>query len=482
MSIPSIRFKAPPRKPGQPKPLGSNSNMRRTTRTRTGHGKLYSVDFSSDSNDADDDLDELPVLKTKPKASMIEIPQSDSDDDVNGYSGTSSNNGDYNDDNNDKPPREVNWQSKSGPPANFRPRAPSQPRQRIRRNHGSIKSTSSINDSHYHNHSAQNDDENYGDGNSGDGNDVDGNVNNEEPQQHRRRVRRVKRRSIQPQQTTNYEDEDDEDLLESDEVNISKNSRQNYSTSNSNQVVNDNNSLQRNRSRTLERFRVPHTHTSDEIEIFTVVRELKKSAKKNHADFRMMKEEQAIFFSLASKDEIGQIDIISTSMPVMPNSKDNVGIIRKQNGKRFTLITNEEKENDDRESERIGLAFVKLPSDVKTKQKTFRIAIRDHDRPNYPISKRMELARLAENADEVNNIKYYTNKLPTIGPDGKPTNVFGSTFVIDSIKNYIITDENDETIYMIYKSSEGSYTVKAKYPISPIMAFSLSVSIIQDCH
>ena len=130
---------------------------------------------------------------------------------------------------------------------------------------------------------------------------------------------------------------------------------------------------------------------------------------------------------------------------------------------------------------KVALAFVKLP-DVKTKIKMLRIAFCDNDKPNYPISERRELLKIAKSGEAIKDIKQYINKIPSTGPDGKPVNMFGSTFVLDSIKNYLINDDKDELLFAIYKSAESLYTVKAKYPITPLMAFSLSISIIQDCH
>ncbi|OHT13328.1 hypothetical protein TRFO_16530 [Tritrichomonas foetus] len=409
MSIPSVHFKAPSRKPGQPK---SNAPRPPIGNKRVAD-RLVTLEFSSE-----DSSDELPVIQTrKSKHTLIDIADSSSSSEKEVEV---------------TPAKEVDWGSKNPHPANFRPRQPSH--SLVRSGRDSSANSDSLPSASDHNHSDS---------------------------QHSGRRRRRVRRPIQ--KVIIEEEEDKSDDPPETEIPVHRRAAPSG----------------RQRSRTLEPH--PQRPPARNIETFTVVKEVKKSKRGTNADFRMMQNETALFFSKIGKDDIGINYIISKSIPVMPDSPDNVGILRKQcHGKRYTVYGTSEKPFDDRDAEACGFAFVKLP-EVKSKQKAFRIAFREDSELYYPVSKRRELSRVAETGEAFANLKTYVNKPPTIGPDGNLINYFGTIFVVDSLKNYIVADENDKPLFMIFKSSEASFTVKAKPPITPLMAFGMSIAIIEDC-
>lgn len=501
MSIPSIRFRPPPRRISMQRsgPIYSGVNNNRPS-----NPALASFNLSS----SDDSSDDLPMIQSNTKNQMQDIPlDSSSLDEVVGIDQINDN---------DDTKNQVNWASKNAKPQdvvsqknknlNSPSNSDSQPTHTSQQEHQSNTPRSS--------HSSEEQVNSPSDS---------GKV----PQRKRKRVRkyRVPQQAEHQQQnsniiqdnqrTCNMPDSDKENEVNRDrshqsEVhskaqnhfsnsgNISLNEQNNPQLSRTNPQIRTNittkivdianypqNSFNQQRSATLNRRDMLNTaqteNQSNKIETFAVVKETKHS-RKNNADFRMMKNENAVYFARATKDDIGIFYNISKTVPIVHDSPDIVGILRKQNhGKRYTVYGMSEKLNDDRDPELLGMAFVKNP-DYKSKQKTFRIAFRKGGHINYPISKRRELSRVAEdlqlNFPEIDTL---FNKPPIIGPDGNPVSNFGKMFVVDSSKNYVINDENDQTIFMIFKSSEASYTVKTKSPFNSLMAFGLSIAIIEDC-
>jgi hypothetical protein len=55
---------------------------------------------------------------------------------------------------------------------------------------------------------------------------------------------------------------------------------------------------------------------------------------------------------------------------------------------------------------------------------------------------------------------------------------FGDGYVISSVKNFIIEDADENTLFMIYRSSAATCTVKVFPPISPLWAFAWSIAIV----
>lgn len=487
MSIPSVRFKPPQGRPMARRPTGPIRSPRPTP-------IISSISFSS----SDESSDDLPVIQTHTKNEMQDIGLDSS------YSSENLNQKDQNSDSIDDKKNEVNWRSKKTTNTDL-----------ISPKSQNVNSSSSIySDSHYQQQEQQS--QLSARSQSSEEHLNSQSDSNQNPHRVRRRVRRVRVPQNQIQQNSNNQLSYNGASEGFDEIEVTRNRTQPVirqkssgqlinSTSQPIPQLNNNNynpHVKTNVTTTTvdistlppEAFRRQRSHTlgptemlpsaeeshSGELETFTVVKETKR--KKNGADFRMMKSENAVYFAKISKDDIGIFYMVSKTIPITSDSPDIVGYLRKQNhGKRYTVYAISEKINDDRDSESLGMAFVKNP-DFKSKQKTFRISMRKNGKINYPISKRRELSRIAEDLEaKFPEIDSLFNKPPVIGPDGNPINPFGSMFIVDSPKNYIINDENDQTIFMIFKSSEASYTIKSRFPFNPLMAFGLSIAIIEDC-
>jgi hypothetical protein len=50
--------------------------------------------------------------------------------------------------------------------------------------------------------------------------------------------------------------------------------------------------------------------------------------------------------------------------------------------------------------------------------------------------------------------------------------------VMKSRKTCVITDQNDEKIFMLYKVSESWFGMRCRYPVTPFVGFGLAVAII----
>jgi hypothetical protein len=202
---------------------------------------------------------------------------------------------------------------------------------------------------------------------------------------------------------------------------------------------------------------------------FVLIREVKKMVKKGSADYRLMDRDNVVYFGhkLRGDDGIAISDSLEPSHAVL-------AVVQKQNkGKRATVINQRlQKPFDDRPAEILGMAFVHLP-ERKPKARSFRVAL-PKSGVHFPVSETRELARMAESGESSQQIQQYTN----IAAHGNVANPFGNAFLVESVKNFAVFDENGQVVFMIYKSAEGSFTVKAKSPFTPLTAFALGLVII----
>jgi hypothetical protein len=100
------------------------------------------------------------------------------------------------------------------------------------------------------------------------------------------------------------------------------------------------------------------------------------------------------------------------------------------------------------------------------------------DVASYPITEAKELARIADSGEISAKLMQFITKIPSLSPDGTPVNLFEGVFLVDSVKNFVIHDENGEIIFMLYKSAERTFNVKGKAPFTPLTVFALAVAII----
>jgi hypothetical protein len=125
----------------------------------------------------------------------------------------------------------------------------------------------------------------------------------------------------------------------------------------------------------------------------------------------------------------------------------------------------------------MGLAFYDV-EDKKLKCRSFRLCV-PLDGAYNPITEDRDLGRLAASgiADPA-HFKIYSSKLPERTPDGKLILRFGDVFVMSSIKNFIVEDEQGNCLYMIYRSSSGTCSLKVKPPFTPLLSFAIGLAVI----
>lgn len=175
------------------------------------------------------------------------------------------------------------------------------------------------------------------------------------------------------------------------------------------------------------------------------------------------------------KDDYGKVHIIYDQKPAGVPSQSGVGmLVRHQTGLRFTLY---EKVADYGTIPQIaGISFFNPKEDFKIR--SFRIALPTDDRPYIPESKKEDLSRIAKKNENVPpNVKVYQSMMPIKKPDGTFTLNLGQIILVRSTKNFCIKDENDQSLFLIYKTSEQALTVKFKPPFTALIAYSIAVAI-----
>jgi hypothetical protein len=109
--------------------------------------------------------------------------------------------------------------------------------------------------------------------------------------------------------------------------------------------------------------------------------------------------------------------------------------------------------------------------------RAFRVVL-PKKRPYQPAEKDLELCQLAKSG-VVDNARFtmYSSRIPVRAPSGGLTLAFGpETYVVKSIKNFILEDENKQPLLMIYKSSIGTCTLRLREPITPVIAFGIAIA------
>jgi hypothetical protein len=123
-----------------------------------------------------------------------------------------------------------------------------------------------------------------------------------------------------------------------------------------------------------------------------------------------------------------------------------------------------------------GFSFFDL--DKKNVARAFRVVM-PIKRPYQPETPDLELSQLAKKGTaDADKFVVYNSRLPERNREGKMVLRFGDVYVVASVKNFIVEDEKKGILFMIYRSSSSTCTVKAWAPLTPIMAFAWSLAII----
>jgi hypothetical protein len=101
--------------------------------------------------------------------------------------------------------------------------------------------------------------------------------------------------------------------------------------------------------------------------------------------------------------------------------------------------------------------------------------------PYIPPTEELGLSQIAKaKVAPWKAVRLLSSKLPTKKEDGRMCLSFGNVFVITSVKNFIVEDEQGETLFVIYRSSDTICTVKVRAPLTRLIAFGMAIAIISS--
>lgn len=196
---------------------------------------------------------------------------------------------------------------------------------------------------------------------------------------------------------------------------------------------------------------------------------------------QMTKNDILVFACQSVHDKVyKKVHIISTSNknPISFTSPHYSGmIVRHQNGSRFTVFG--KSEGGKPAPQLAGISFIDLNGD-DSRIRYFRIAIPDEGYEYIPNvnEKDKDLSKIANIGHSLPNIKVYSSALPKKHPNGRLTLDMGPYQVKRSLKNFIIRDEDNNILFLIFKSLDGICKIKAYPPFTPIVTFGLGVAIL----
>ena len=196
--------------------------------------------------------------------------------------------------------------------------------------------------------------------------------------------------------------------------------------------------------------------------------------KKSHIRFTL--EGRCVYFAKKIKKSY----IISRNQNFDKFSEDYVASLKiSKLGSRYTLLMPAGEEHGKEEAEIMGFAFYDEKQLKKLNCRAFRFAIpKEKVTPYFPATKQMNLSRIAEKNITSDDIFIYHSKFPK--KDGNKISLnFGKEYsIISSTKNFMVEDENQKLLFMIFKSSQGLCSIKFIEPLNPLLAFALSIGII----
>jgi hypothetical protein len=124
----------------------------------------------------------------------------------------------------------------------------------------------------------------------------------------------------------------------------------------------------------------------------------------------------------------------------------------------------------------VGIGFIGC-----TKQCPARaiVAVAPKVEPYWPGSEDRVLSRLAKaGTADFEKFRVYRSRLPARNSEGKLTLSFGEAFVVRSLKNFIVDDEQGQCVMMIFRSSSGTCSLKVSNEMPALTAFAIAVSVV----
>lgn len=182
-------------------------------------------------------------------------------------------------------------------------------------------------------------------------------------------------------------------------------------------------------------------------------------------EFVLQLSNENVLFAKSFRDSIGKYHRICT-LGTMPSEPPfYVGMLRHhEKSQRFTLVSNAKKRGDDREGEIFGV-YYSWGSNGR------RMTLICSERMNFPISKGNNLSRKAKYNEFDDGFRFYI-------VSQRKSDEFGESNVLESIKNFIIEDDNKNVIFKVFRTSATSFNISYKRPFDAFMAFGLGMSSI----
>lgn len=207
-------------------------------------------------------------------------------------------------------------------------------------------------------------------------------------------------------------------------------------------------------------------------------------------DVRMTKDDVLVYKTKPMKTSLGRVHVICTGEPFVENSPTHVGTLKQhESGNRFTLFAPFDEGNGQQPvfSETLGLSFLKghrvdlgVMSYVV---RVFRFILPPPNTLYKPEDKKDNLSRLAKTGEHIpERFVVHQSQIPVKGENNHLRLDFGKNYVITSVKNFVVRDEEDNVVFMMFKSSADTCTVKFAPPLTPLTAFSIAVCIVTSIH
>jgi hypothetical protein len=191
----------------------------------------------------------------------------------------------------------------------------------------------------------------------------------------------------------------------------------------------------------------------------------------------MSENDEVIYFAENKKVAGGRGWVISTSSAIFQVGSDSwAGTLNiASNNRRFGLwVPNPSMPGVP--MQHMGLAFYEV-DDKRLKCRSFRMYIPTNS-PYNPLTDEQDLAKLAAVGIPDPRFTSYSSKLPQRTEEGKLILRFGDVFVMSSIKNFIVEDAQGTPLFMIYRSSSGTCSLKVRPPFTPLLAFAMGLAVI----
>lgn len=191
---------------------------------------------------------------------------------------------------------------------------------------------------------------------------------------------------------------------------------------------------------------------------------------------QMTKNDVLVYCSHSAHDkQYGKVHFVYNKNPSKSSSQPLCMIVRNRNGTCFTIL--DKPSGSDTPHQLAGISFIDLPGD-DSRIRFFRVAIPIEGCQYIPSTKDEDLARVANIGQVKPNVQIWSSALPKKHKNGKLTLDMGPYQVKRSLKNFIIRDDKDNIMFLIFKSFDGVCKIKASPPFTPIIAFGLGVAIL----